>query len=169
MQSSESTATTSVTIVQADLGRSDHQWAILDLIDAYACDPMGSGQPLPADIKSELIPALRRHPTTLILLAYNGERPVGIAACFLGFSTFAARPLVNVHDLAVLPEYRGRGIGQLLLAAVERKARELGCCKVTLEVQENNVRARHSYEAAGFKHALADTETGGCLFMSKRL
>jgi ribosomal protein S18 acetylase RimI-like enzyme len=55
------------------------------------------------------------------------------------------------------------------LAAVERKARKLDCCKLTLEVQENNHTARRTYEAAGFKHSLADTPGGGCLFMSKRV
>src|SRR6185295_11111428 len=96
------------------------------------------------------IPALREQPNALVLLAYKDARVVGIATCFLGFSTFAARPLLNVHDLAVLPDCRGRGVGRALLGAVDDAARERGCVKVTLEVQENNRRARRIYEAAGF-------------------
>ena len=87
----------------------------------------------------------------------------------LGFSTFKARPLVNVHDLAVLPEHRGRGVGRALLAAVERKARALGCARVTLEVQENNGRARRVYERAGFAQAVYGDTTGGSLFYTKPL
>jgi ribosomal protein S18 acetylase RimI-like enzyme len=69
----------------------------------------------------------------------------------------------------VLPDYRGRGIGRELLAAVDRKAREMGCARVTLEVQERNTRARHIYESAGFAHAAPGHNTGGSLFFTKTL
>lgn len=36
-------------------------------------------------------------------LAYRGTGPIGPAPCFRGFPTFAARPLVNIHDLFVAP------------------------------------------------------------------
>ena len=116
-----------------------------------------------------LIPGLRSLPTTLILLAYLNDQAVGIATCFVGFSTFLAKPLINIHDLAVLPEFRGHGIGRELLAAVDRKAIELGCGRVTLEVQENNTRARRIYKVAGFKHAMHVRSSGGALFYSKKV
>jgi GNAT superfamily N-acetyltransferase len=157
------------TIVQADLECADHQAAVLALVDAYSCDPMGDGHPLSPEARRNLIPGLRAHPTTLILLAFSDSEPVGIAVCFLGFSTFAARPLVNIHDLAVLPAWRGRGISRQLLDAVADRARALGCCKLTLEVLERNDRARGVYEAAGFKQASSSAETGGALFFAKSL
>ena len=158
-----------VEIVEADLNRTDHQHAVVELIDAYAVDPMGNGKPLSAEVRRALIPGLQQHPTTVIFLAYQGGKAIGIAVCFLGFSTFAARPLINIHDLAVLPEYRGQGIGRRLLEEVERKARDLGCCKLTLEVQENNHRARRAYEAVGFAQAVYEEAAGGSLFLSKPL
>ena len=158
-----------VEIVEADLDRADHQHAVLELIDAYAMDPMGNGKPLPEAVKQTLIPGLRNHPTTLIFLSFSGGRAMGIAVCFIGFSTFAARPLINIHDLAVLPGHRGGGAGRLLLAAVERKARAMGCCKVTLEVLENNHRALKVYAAAGFARATYTQEAGGALFFAKPL
>jgi ribosomal protein S18 acetylase RimI-like enzyme len=139
-----------VTVIEADLDTPRHQGAIVSLINAYARDPMGDGRGLPADVCERLIPALRQHPTTLVFLAFDGEKPVGIAVCFLGLSTFAARPLINIHDLAVLPDYRGQGVGRLLLERVEAKGRELGCCKLTLEVREDNHRAQRLYQRAGF-------------------
>lgn len=158
-----------VEIVEADLSRVAHQQAVVELIDAYATDPMGDGKPLAAEVRSALIPGLRQHPTTFIFLAYQGDVALGIAVCFLGFSTFAAKPLINIHDLAVLPGYRGLGIGRQLLEAVERKARALGCCKLTLEVLERNDRARRVYEAAGFAQATYQEEAGGALFLAKPL
>jgi len=158
-----------VTIVEADLARPEHGQAVLDLIDAYAADAFGRGRPLDSSARDALVPGLRAVPTTMILLAYDGSRPVGIATCFRGFSTFAAKPLVNIHDLAVLPSHRGQGIGRQLLDAVEQKARALGCCKVTLEVQEDNRRARRMYEAAGFAQTVYAEGAGGALFFSKPL
>jgi GNAT superfamily N-acetyltransferase len=159
----------SAQIIQADLDRADHQAAVLALIAAYAEDAMGNGAPLPDDVLRDLIPGLRKHPTTLILLAYVDGRPVGIATCFVGFSTFYARPLINVHDLAILPDYRGQGIGRRLLEGVIETARQLGCCKVTLEVHESNARAKQMYEAAGFAEGAAREPGGRWLFYSRPL
>jgi ribosomal protein S18 acetylase RimI-like enzyme len=156
-------------IVEADLARPDHQDAVRALIAAYANDPMGNGGPLPADVMERLIPGLQRHPTTLILLAYVGGEPAGIATCFVGFSTFYARPLVNIHDLAILPGFRGRGVGRQLLEGVLDKAGQLGCCKVTLEVHEGNTRAKQIYEAAGFAEGAAREPGGRWLFYSRPL
>jgi GNAT superfamily N-acetyltransferase len=158
-----------VEIVEADLNLTEHQRAVLELTDAYARDPMGNGRPLSDAVRRALIPGLQKHPTTVIFLAYMGSNPIGIANCFIGFSTFAARPLINVSDLAVLPGQREKGVGRLLLEAVERKAIELGCCKLTIEVQENNHRARHVYESVGFAQAVYVAEAGGALFLSKPL
>jgi len=156
-------------IVEADLSRQEHQRAVVDLTDAYAQDPMANGKPLPDAVRQSLVEGLRRHPTTTILLATHEGEAIGLATCFLGFSTFAARPLLNIHDLAVVPEWRGKGVGRLLLNAVERKARELGCCKLTLEVLENNRVARRLYEAVGFGQAEYGEGTGGALFFAKKL
>lgn len=159
----------SIDTIEADLDQPDHQRDVLVLTAAYALDSMGNGGPLPPEVLERLIPGLKNHPTTLIFLAYKNGHAVGLATCFRGFSTFAARPLINISDLAVLPEYRGIGIGRQLLAAVERKARELGCCKVTLEVQENNAKARRTYEQAGFTQAVYGPTTGGSLYYWKTL
>jgi GNAT superfamily N-acetyltransferase len=158
-----------IEIVEAQLDLPEHQRAVLALTDAYSRDPMGEGKPLRPEVREALIPGLRQHPTTLVFLAYDGAEAVGIATCFLGFSTFAARPLINIHDLGVLPAQRGRGVGRLLLEAVAAKGRALGCCKLTLETQENNHRARRIYAAAGFAQNTYTTEAGGALFLAKKL
>lgn len=158
----------SLSIVSADLADPSHQEAILGLIDMYAREPAGGGRPLPGAVRSGLIAGLRGHPTTEVLLAFADGEPAGVAVCFRGFSTFAARPLLNIHDLAVRPDLRGRGIGKALLAAVEAKALSLGCCKLTLEVLETNRRARDVYHAFGFDPGF-QTGSGSTLFYAKHL
>ena len=159
----------SIEIVEADLGSRKHQHAILELSNAYAMDPMGNGEPLSDKVRRTLISGLRQHPTTIIFLAFQDRQAVGIATCFGGFSTFAARPLINIHDFYIIPESRGQKIGQMILSAVEQKARATDCCKITLEVQQNNHRAQRVYEAAGFARSVYVEEAGGALFLSKRL
>jgi ribosomal protein S18 acetylase RimI-like enzyme len=160
---------TDVAIVDADLSRADHAEAVRHLTAGYALDPMGNGSALSDETLDRLVPALRAHPTSVVLLAYSGETAIGLATCFLGFSTFAARPLLNLHDLTVAPAFRGRGVGRALLERVEAKARQLGCVKVTLEVGDRNDRARDLYERLGFRHASAGRDAGAALFYSKAL
>ena len=140
-----------IAILDADFADPTHREGIVTVLCSYAADPMGGGAPLAADVQARLVGGLEAHPTTLVLLAFDGPTPVGVAVCFVGFSTFAARPLLNVHDLAVLPEYRGRRIGRALLAAAEERARTRGCCKLTLEVLDDNRRARALYDRFGFR------------------
>ncbi len=158
-----------ITVIEADLSRPDHQEATVHLLNAYAMDPMGDGKPLSQTARRDVIPGLRQHPTTLVFLAYRGTEPLGLAICFRGFSTFAARPLVNISDYFVFPEHRGAGIGRRLLGAIEQRARELGCCRLTLEVQDYNHHAKRVYAAAGFSQATYVSGAGGSLYLTKAL
>jgi len=158
-----------IRIVEANLSLRADQEAVLAMVDAYSRDAMGDGKPLDPDVRAQLIAGLRRHPTTLIFLAFDGDQPIGVAVCFIGFSTFAAKPLINIHDFVVLPTSRGKGIGRQLLEAVETKAKELGCCKLTLEVMDKNHQAVRLYQAAGFERYALQEEAGAAIFMSKPL
>jgi ribosomal protein S18 acetylase RimI-like enzyme len=57
----------------------------------------------------------------------------------------------------------------LLLEAVEGEARRLGCCKLTLEVQENNRAALALYGSFGFASGQYEPEAGAVLFREKKL
>ena len=56
----------------------------------------------------------------------------------------------NLNDIIVLPEYRGRGIGEELLVFCKKKAAELGAVEICLGMIDDNVRLRKWYEAHGF-------------------
>jgi ribosomal protein S18 acetylase RimI-like enzyme len=124
--------------------------AIVELLDMYALEDSGTGDPLPPDVQRNLVAGLREHPMSRVLLACVDGRAVGIAVCFVGFSTFAAKRLVNLHDFAVRPEFRRQGIGRRLMQQVEKWARELDCCKITLEVRHDNQAAQRLYHSYGF-------------------
>jgi ribosomal protein S18 acetylase RimI-like enzyme len=138
-------------ITQADFANPRDARGILTVLDSYAVDPKGGRQSLPHDVQERLVPMLREQSNALVLLALADEEPIGIAVCFFGLSTFRASPLLNLHDLAVLPQYRGKGVGKALLRAAEEHARGKGCCRMTLEVQDDNTRARTLYSSFGFE------------------
>jgi GNAT superfamily N-acetyltransferase len=141
----------------------------LELLDHYARDPMGGGTGLRPEVKSCLVAELRQLPHFHGALAWLKGEPVGLINCFVGFSTFAARPLLNVHDIVVREGHRRAGIGQALLAWAERRARDLNCCKLTLEVLSNNQRGLATYERSGFAPYVLDPAAGQALFLQKNL
>ncbi|MGN6277655.1 MAG: GNAT family N-acetyltransferase, partial [Sphingomonas sp.] len=71
--------------------------------------------------------------------------------------------------LAVLPRYRGQGIGRALLAAVEQEAKRRGACKLTLEVLGGNAPAIALYAAEGFAQYGLDPAKGSAQFWEKTL
>jgi len=159
----------SIEIREANLRDSADAEAFLCMLNAYAEDPMGGGKPLEADVTRRLVAALLEHPGVHVLLAWDGARPVGVATCFVGFSTFAARRLLNVHDLGVAPDARGRGVGKALLTRAEALARSLGCVKLSLEVLEDNALARGLYASFGFRDYELQGELRRTLFLTKTL
>lgn len=143
--------------------------ALVNLLHAYALDPMGGGEPLAAEVRATLCDRLAQVPLAVSFIAWLGDEPVGLINCFEGFSTFKARPLLNVHDIVVLPAHRAGGVGQTLLAAAEHHAQERGCCKLTLEVLSGNARALRSYGQFGFAPYVLDPREGQALMMQKWL
>ena len=158
-----------ITVRRADYGNAADGAALVALLDAYASDPAGGGEPLSDFARANLVPGLAARPTAFSILAFDGTQPVGLVNCIEGFSTFACKPLVNVHDVAVLASHRGQRIGEQMLALAEQMARERGACKLTLEVLSGNQGARKLYERIGFADYQLDPAMGHACFMQKWL
>lgn len=159
-------------IVQADYSDAAQMAEILGLLDAYALDPAGGGEGLSDFAKAHLAQALRLRPTLFSVLAFDiqaNRQAIGLVNCVEGFSTFACKPLINVHDVVVLASHRGRGIGARMLAQVELIARERGACKLTLEVLSGNTSAVALYQRIGFENYQLDPAMGHAKFMQKWL
>jgi len=156
-------------IVIADLFLPPHAAAIVYLLNEYAKDDMGGGAELTEFVKSNLVSELRKRQGVHVALAFVDGAPAGMAVCFEGFSTFACKPLLNIHDIIVTGQYRGRGISKRLLAKAEEIAIRLGCCKLTLEVLEGNAVAQTAYKASGFAGYELDPKMGKAMFWQKKL
>ncbi len=158
-----------VELVDVDYRDPIHAEHLVAMLDAYARDPMGGATALPEEVKRRLPADLADRLDAFSVLVYVDGEPAGLVNCFEGYSTFKASPLVNIHDVVVLPGFRGRGLARRLLERVEAIAKQRGCCKLTLEVLSSNVVAQGLYERIGFEGYELDAQTGQALFWQKPL
>ena len=156
-------------ICRVDYANPIHARALATMLDMYARDVMGGAKPLSQFALGSVAAELAKRPHAFSVLAFVGETPVGLVNCFEGFSTFACKPLVNVHDLAVHPDFRKLGVARQMLGEVENIARERGCCKLTLEVLQGNAPAIHLYETTGFVGYQPVGGMGQAMFLQKPL
>ena len=81
----------------------------------------------------------------------------------------------HISTIAVRPEWRRRGIGELLLVAMLEQAVELGADLATLEVRVSNVAAQSLYQKYGFAkvglrpHYYSDRGEDALVMTTKRL
>ncbi|CAN7187817.1 MULTISPECIES: GNAT family N-acetyltransferase [unclassified Variovorax] len=158
-----------IDVLLADYHNPAHARALVELLDSYARDPAGGGTPLASQVLDELPEALAARPQAFSVLAYDAAQPIGLVNCIEGFSTFACKPLVNVHDVIVLASHRGQRVTQRMLARVEEEARVRGACKLTLEVLSGNRSALRAYEREGFAGYQLDPAFGSAMFLQKKL
>ena len=161
-----------IRICRVDYADPLHARALVGLLDAYAHDPMGGGKGLSDYAKTHVVAGLASRPQAFSVLGFAqdaGQTPVGLVNCIEGFSTFAAKPLVNIHDVIVLPDWRGRGVAGAMLEAVLQIARDRGACKLTLEVLSGNQKALRTYAKLGFDAYQLDPEAGMAQFLQKWL
>lgn len=156
-------------LTRTDLADASHCAALLDLLDEYAAGPTGRGYGLDPQARAALPAVLAARPHFCGWLAFVGERPAGVINCFEAVSTFRARPLLNIHDIAVSPAFQRRGIARALLAQAEAEALRRGCCKLTLEVLEGNRGAIAAYLQSGFRAYALDPAMGNAMFLEKPL
>ncbi|KAJ1936445.1 acetyltransferase [Kickxella alabastrina] len=79
------------------------------------------------------------------------EKPAGFALFFHNFSTWVGRPGLYLEDLFVCSEYRGLGIGKMLLVQLAKIAKERECGRLEWVVIDWNEPAIQFYLSLGAK------------------
>jgi GNAT superfamily N-acetyltransferase len=90
-------------------------------------------------------------PTAEVLLAFEGQSPVGFAVYFYNFSTWLGRPGLYLEDLFINPEKRGKGYGRALLVELAKIARDRECGRMEWAVLDWNEPAIKFYRSLGAK------------------
>ena len=142
---------------------------LIGLLNDYAMDPMGGDEALPEATKQRLAEVLPKQTNMFSLDAKVDGIGVALCNCVWGFSTFAAKPLINIHDLSVMADYRGKGLSQALLQGVVDVAKAEDAVKVTLEVLANNEIAQNAYRRFGFAPYELANGGGGAEFWQYKL
>ncbi|MGE0639347.1 MAG: N-acetyltransferase family protein [Thermoanaerobaculia bacterium] len=89
-----------------------------------------------------------RRVAEVVIAEWEGE-PAAFALFFHNFSTFLGRPGIYLEDLFVKPDFRGRGIGETLLAFLAALAVERGCGRLEWAVLDWNEPAIRFYQRLG--------------------
>ena len=97
--------------------------------------------------KGMFISELRNTPDSCLLVA-RVDTQEGPLAGYIGYRVVVDE--MHVIILAVAPSWRQRGIARALLCRAMEQARQLACCRATLEVRVSNVDAQRLYYSLGF-------------------
>ena len=84
-----------------------------------------------------------------VIFAMEGEKEVGFALYFHNFSTFLGRAGIYLEDLFVLPEFRGKGYGKLLLKTLAKTVAEQGLGRLEWCCLDWNKPSIEFYESLG--------------------
>jgi len=158
-----------ITCTKVDFSDPKQGQLVVQLLDAYASDPMGGAEGLKETTKRNLATELAKRSFAHVFIGYIDGSPAGLAICFEAFSTFECKPLLNIHDFVVLPAFRRQGIGSSMMFYIEQYAKSLDCCKLTLEVLSGNHPAKATYKAVGFEPYELDPSAGCAEFWQKKI
>jgi GNAT superfamily N-acetyltransferase len=92
-----------------------------------------------------------KHPGAEVIFAFWENEPAGFALFFHNFSTFVGRKGLYLEDLFVKPEFRGKGIGNSLLLALVKLAKDRKCGRMDWVALDWNKTAIDFYEGLGAK------------------
>lgn len=109
------------------------------------------GEPVPPDLAGMLRGEVERG-SIEVLAAYiddADDAPVGVAVLAFRPSISAGGRFASIEELYVRPESRHRGVGRMLLEAVEKRCASRGVSY--LEVQSIEEGAAAFYRAAGYE------------------
>jgi ribosomal protein S18 acetylase RimI-like enzyme len=139
-----------IDVIVGDIQNTEHRQAMLAQLDLYMQDPMAGHGKMSDTLAVKLVEGLLAQPNYLFFLAKCNGEYAGVANCFVNFSTFKAKKLVNIHDFSVSPLFRKRGIGVAMMEKIIDFAREQGYAKVNLEVRHDNINAQQLYKKMRF-------------------
>ena len=97
----------------------------------------------------------------------GGDPPTGVCQLRFRYGLWYATPDCWLEDLFVDESARGTGLGRALVEAAFERAREHGCARVELDVNEANTAALALYESLGFEAGAGPGARN--LFMRRRL
>ena len=135
----------SLTIVRAGTSHLD---LLAPLFDAYR---QFYAQPADPEGARAFLADLMREGASVVFLARDGERGLGLTQLYPLFSSVAMRRVWILNDLFVAPEGRRQGVARALMERARRHAAETGAARLELATASDNGAAQALYEALGYE------------------
>jgi GNAT superfamily N-acetyltransferase len=119
---------------------------ILGEVEAYY-----GGKNTPADQAQIRAALFGDGPVATVLLAWEGEEVLGLAAVSLLWPAAGAQSSLYLKELFVREPARRRGVARQLMTAVRAEAMAAGCTRVEWTADRDNPTALALYQALGFQ------------------
>ena len=88
-----------------------------------------------------------------ILVAIKSNKIVGMVNLLYLVSTAEGSKVAMLEDMVINPEYRGYGIGSILLEEAIKFSKQRGCKRITLLTDCDNEKAINFYSKQGFEES----------------
>jgi ribosomal protein S18 acetylase RimI-like enzyme len=129
-------------------------------------DHLDKADPPDDEVRASVERILTDPGSEFLLAAVDGD-PLGVCQLRYRWSVWTSAEDCWLEDLYVAPEARRSGLGRALVDAALDSARERGCVRIELDVDEDNDPALGLYAAAGF--SLESKGRGRTLVAGRRL
>ena len=112
------------------------------------------GYPTSSSEMENRLQIILAHPDHIIFVAEVSSTVVGLVGAYTGYSIGFTGTYGRLIGLVVDVQWRGRGIGKMLMEQIERWLREKGATRIIITSGKQRTEAHRFYEALGY------TETG---------
>ena len=97
------------------------------------------------------IEVISKNPNYFVAIACDGEKAVGTAMGVVCYDLCGScKQFMLIENVAVLPAYRGKGIGKLLMQAQEEFGRKNNCKYIILVSESKRIESHKFYESIGY-------------------
>lgn len=122
------------------------------VLRAYRESGIGSDEEFTVDEARAQLAKLAQYPSYRVFVAFADGAFAGTYALII-LDNLAKRGVKAgvVEDVAVLPEFQGRGIGRAMMEHARTECRKAGCYKMTLSSNLKRTGAHRFYDSLGFE------------------
>lgn len=122
---------------------------MIPLVRSYVADFYRRPDPGVAATERFLEMLVREPHAAMQFVATIDDRIVGFATLYFTFSTLQMKRAAILNDLFVVPDMRGRGVGEALFKHCHRHIQERGFAYMQWETEKSNVVAQSLYRKMG--------------------